>query len=643
MCGICGILGTRDSFAAGADVVEAMRDAMSHRGPDDAGSWQSPQGRVALGHRRLSIVDLSPAGHNPMPNEDESVWITFNGEIYNHSALRSELEAKGHVYRSHTDTETILHLYEEEGERCVERLQGMFGFAIWDSRKRQLFLARDRLGIKPLYYAEPPGGFVFGSEIKALLKHPAVTADLDEEAFFHYLTFVCTPAPLTMFAGIRKLAPAERMTVRADGTKKIERYWSPLSVERGAEVAQMSEREMQDRVLDLLRVAIDKRMMADVPFGVFLSGGVDSSINVALMSELMADPVRTFSVGFRQHEQYNELEYARQIAQRYGTDHHEVIIDWEDLEGFLPDLIYHQDEPIADWVCVPLHFVSKLARDNGTIVVQVGEGSDELFHGYDNYLHFARMTRRYWEPAQRVPRPLMRAVAHSAMSVARRTGRGAGYASAIDDAARGRLLFWGGAICWRGELKDQVLTNGRVHPDSYEIVERLWDEAGSRLPGADLLQKMSYLELKQRLAELLLMRVDKMTMATSVEARVPFLDHDLVEFAMALPPEMKVRDGLGKYVLKRAVEDILPREIVYRKKQGFGAPVAEWFQGELGNRAQRQIRESALAERGLLEYDRIDEMWSAHRAGRNNWSFQLWNLYNVSAWYDYWVAGRSLA
>jgi asparagine synthase (glutamine-hydrolysing) len=644
MCGICGIVGTSPGFDSSERTVVAMRDTMVHRGPDDAGagSWASPSGGVAFGHRRLSIVDLSPAGRNPMPNEDETVWITFNGEIYNHRALRAELEAKGHRYRSHTDTETIIHLYEEEGPRCVERLQGMFAIAIWDTRRGELFLARDRLGIKPLYYAAPPGGFLFASEIKALLAHPALVADLDEDAFFHYLTFVCTPAPLTMFKGIYKLAPGERMTVSADGRRTSDIFWSPMSERMQSEVAGMSEDEMKERLLVLLRASIEKRMMADVPFGVFLSGGVDSSTNVALMSELMSDPVRTFSVAFKEHERYNELEYAREIARRFGADHHEIVIDWKDLEGFLPEMIFHQDEPIADWVCVPLHFVSRLARQNDTIVVQVGEGSDELFHGYDKYIQAARFRRLFWQPFQRLPEPIRRGTGRAVTELARRVGRGEVHALAVAEAAAGRLPFWGGAICYQGAIKDRVVAhNGRPMPDSYEVVERFWQAAERDRPGADLLSKMTYLELKQRLAELLLMRVDKMTMATSVEARVPFLDHELVEFALALPPEMKVRRGVGKYLLKQAVAgSILPEHIVYRPKQGFGAPVAEWFQGQLGQRAQAQIQNSALRERGLIDYEQVDRLWEAHRQGPVNWAFHLWNLYNVSAWYDYWVAGR---
>ena len=641
MCGICGVLAFNDSFACDERVAVAMRDTMTHRGPDDRGVWSSSTGRVALGHRRLSIVDVSHSGHQPMSNEDGSLWVTFNGEIYNHATLRTELEERGHRYRSRCDTETIVHLYEEEGERCVERLDGMFALAVWDVRRRELFLARDRLGKKPLYWVRTPGGIAFASEIKALLRHPAVSADLDVSAFHDYLTFVCTPAPSTMFAGVSKLAPAERMTVGADGDIRSEIYWTPFCPQATEATAGRDENELEERLLELLRGSISKRMMSDVPFGVFLSGGVDSSTNVALMSELMSEPVRTFSVAFRQHERYNELEYAREIARLFKTDHHEVLIDVEDLVSFLPEMVHHQDEPIADWVCVPLYYVSKLARDSGTTVVQVGEGSDELFHGYQKYVDAVAKRRRYWEPFQRVP-PLVRGlVGSSAVALARHTGRGIVPAQYVANAAAGRQPFWGGAICYTGELKRQILAGNGSRPDAYRVVARLWEEAEREHPGADLLQKMTYLELKQRLAELLLMRVDKMTMATSVEARVPFLDRELVEFALALPEKMKVRDGVGKWLLKRTVEGLLPSEIVHRPKQGFGAPVAEWFRGDLGRRAQQEIRDSSLAERGLLDYARIDDLWKAHRHGRANWSFQLWCLYNVSAWHDHWIAGRS--
>jgi asparagine synthase (glutamine-hydrolysing) len=641
MCGICGIRAIRDDFPAGEELVTKMNDTIVHRGPDDGGAWASDEHGVALAHRRLSIIDLSYAGHQPMSNEDGTVWITFGGEIYNHLDLRPELEAKGHVYRSQTDTETIIHLYEEEGPRCVERLHGMFHYAIWDSRTRELHLARDRLGKKPVYFAQPGGNFIFASEIKALLVHPALTADLDEEAFFHYLTFVCTPAPMTMFKGVRKMEPAERMTVRADGTTESEIYWSPFSQQVAAEVDSMSEPELKERLLELLRKSIQRRMMSDVPFGVFLSGGIDSSTNVALMDELMGDPVQTFSVGF-EDPRYNELGYARRIAEQFGTDHHETVMTAADLERFVPELVYHQDEPLADPTSVPVHYVSKLARDSGTVVVQVGEGSDELFHGYEGYITHARFRRRYWPPFQRVPRPLRKALSKAALAIALRSGRFLGHAQAIEEASEGRLPFWGGAIAYQGALKDLVLSNGRPHPDSYAIVERFLQDAERERPDADLLQKMTYLELKNRLAELLLMRVDKMTMANSVEARVPFLDHELVEFALALPAEMKVRNGEGKYLLKKAVEGILPPEVINRPKQGFVAPMSEWLRGEMGEKMRRDIRKSTLTERGLLDYDAIDRLWEAHQSGRGEWAFQLWNIYNVSAWHDYWVAGRTL-
>jgi asparagine synthase (glutamine-hydrolysing) len=627
MCGICGALATRDDFAVGEDVVTRMRDTLVHRGPDDGGTWTAP--RVGLGHRRLSIIDLSDAGHQPMSNEDGTVWITFGGEIYNHRELRAELEAKGHRYRSQTDTETIVHLYEEEGPRCVERLEGMFHYAIWDTRTRELHLARDRLGKKPLYYAKPDGGFLFASEIKALLEHPALTPELDEEAFFHYLTFVCAPAPLTMFAGVRKLAPAERMTVRADGSTEIETYWSPLGA-----VVEGADDELADQLLEHLRRAVERRMMSDVPFGVFLSGGVDSSTNVALMSELMDAPVQTFSIGF-DDPRYDELGHARNVAQLFGTDHHELVVTSRDLEQFVPQLVYHQDEPVADWTAVPMHYVAKLARDSGTIVVQVGEGSDELFHGYPSYWAHARFHARYRQALRLVPAR----VARAAVGLAFRTGKGIPHAQALEEAASGRLPFWGGAIAYQGELKERVLTNGRAHPDSYGVVDRLWREAGD----AGLLQKMTYLELKNRLAELLLMRVDKMTMANSVEARVPFLDKDVVEFALGLPPRLVAGRHSGKLLLKRAVSRVLPSEIVNRRKQGFVAPVGEWFRGELGRRAQAEIRSSSLAERGLLDYDAIDGLWAQHRAGRADWAFQLWSVYNVSVWHDLWIARRQPA
>jgi len=642
MCGIAGIVGFTDDFPVGDEVVVRMRDQLAHRGPDDAGAWCDRAQRVALGHRRLAIVDLSAAGHQPMANEDGDVWIVYNGEVYNHQALRRELEARGHRYRSRTDTETVLHLYEEEGPRCVERLIGMFAFAIWDSRRCELFLARDRLGVKPLYYALLPGGLVFGSEIKAILRHPSIRADLDEEAFFHYLTFGFSPPPRTMYRGISKLAAAERMVARSDGSVLHDEYWSPLSPRAVDEVSRMADTELTERLRVLLQTSISRRMMSDVPHGVFLSGGLDSSTNVALMSGLMNEPVRTFSTAPRRHSAYDELGYARMVAKLYGTNHHEVVFDDDDLESYLPELVCVQDEPLADWTAIPQHFVTQLARDTGTIVVQVGEGADELFHGYKGYAdhrHVIVPFQRFVPPALRAP------LGRAAIAATRRAGRGIRHGEALFDAGHSSLPYWGGALCFRGLLKREVLSDGLYsrYADSYARVEKLWSDAGASLPSVDLFQRMTYVELKQRLPELLLMRLDKVAMASSVEGREPFLDHELVEFALALPPRMKYRNGLGKHILRRAVADLLPSEILSRPKQGFGTPMIEWLRGDFGRRAQQIVLGSTLRERGLLDYERVDELFRAHRAGAGDWSPHLWNLYSVSLWHDHWVAGHPVS
>ena len=635
MCGVCGIITWGSGVRCDADTVTRMRDTLVHRGPDDGGSFTSPDQRVALGHRRLSIIDLTPAGHQPMSNEDGSVWITYNGEVYNHAALRRELEARGHSFQSATDTEAIVHLYEDEGPRCVERLDGMFAFAIWDARRRELFLARDRIGVKPLYYARLADGVVFGSEVKSILEHPGISRELDEQAFYDYLTFGFVPPPHTLFEGIFKLAPAERLTVTDGGEIHSERWWSPFANKAAEETAAASDEELVTQLRDLLRDSIRQRMMSDVPFGVFLSGGLDSSTNVALMAELREGPVRTFSVAPRGYPRYDEREPARLIASRFGTEHHEILIEDSELEAFLPQLAHHQDEPAADWTAIPQYFVSRLARETGTIVIQCGEGSDELLHGYDGYVAH----RRFAAPFQRLPRPIRLPLGLAAARTTRRMGRGIRHGEALYDAARSPIPYWGGEVCFRGEVKERVLIRRPAH-DSYGVVERHWADAGRASPRSDLLQRMTYLELQQRLPELLLMRLDKLCMANSVEGREPFLDHRLVEFALALPPRMKHRNGVGKWALRRAMRGILPDEIIDRPKQGFGTPMEEWLRGPFGAMAQSAVRTSSLRETRLLNYGQVDRLFSAHRAGRGDWSKHLWNLYTVSVWHDRWIAGR---
>ena len=410
MCGICGVWeygAARGSLEP--RLIAAMRDVMTHRGPDDAGDLIFDDARGGFGFRRLSIIDLSEAGHQPMHGCTDRVWLVFNGEVYNHATLREGLEERGHVYASRTDSETILHLYEERGLDFVHDIEGDYAIALWDAGREQLVLVRDRAGVKPLYYYHHQGRFIFASEIKAILQHPAVTPEVNEEALFHYLTFVTTPAPQTLFQGIQKLPAGHMLVLNRRGELQVTRYWNALPAESGTEARPQVDH--QKTILHLLRQSIKKRMMSDVPFGVFLSGGVDSSANVALMSELMSQPVRTFTVGFSDSDALNELDSAREISKRFGTDHHEVIIGRDEMQRFLPDLVFHQDEPIADPVCVPLYYVSKLARDTGTIVVQVGEGSDEIFAGYDWFRTYLRIEERFWRHAERAPAGARRAAA----------------------------------------------------------------------------------------------------------------------------------------------------------------------------------------------------------------------------------------
>lgn len=644
MCGICGVweYGASEGRVE-RSLVERMRDEMPHRGPDDAGELLFDDGRGGLGFRRLSIIDLSEAGHQPMRGCTGDVWLVFNGEIYNHARLRAWLEERGHIYASRTDSETILHLYEERGLDFVHDIEGDYAIALWDARRERLILVRDRIGVKPLYFYRRDGRFLFGSEIKAILKHPAVTAEVDEEALYHYLTFLTTPAPSTLFRGIEKLPAGHMLTVERDGTTRVKQYWDALPPDESDAIAsaRRDEEEHKHEILRLLRASISKRMMSDVPFGVFLSGGVDSSANVALMAEQMSRPVETFTVGFRDQEYLNELEGARRIARDFGTNHHEVMIGEEEMQSFLPELVFHQDEPIADPVCVPLYYVSKLARDSGTIVVQVGEGSDEIFSGYDKYVQYLRIYERFWRRAERVPlvaRRMASAVTRPALEA---TGRKRVAIELIRRLGADEPLFWGATIIYDESFKPRVLSKSMrerfAGRSSLEAASPYLDHIERLRPHSDFLSRMTYLELKLRLPELLLMRVDKITMATSVEARVPFLDHHLVEYALALPRALKVEGTSGKHILKRALEEILPRDLLYSPKRGFGAPIREWFRNGLGGWFDSHLLNSRMRQRDYFDYRFITRMLEEHRRATHDWSFHLWCLLNLSLWYEHWI------
>ncbi|HTG94765.1 MAG TPA: asparagine synthase (glutamine-hydrolyzing) [Pyrinomonadaceae bacterium] len=642
MCGICGVW---EYGASGGSIDQSllarMRDEMTHRGPDDSGELVFDNARGGFGFRRLSIIDLSAAGHQPMHGCDERTWLAFNGEIYNHAKLREGLEERGHVYRSKTDSETILHLYEERGVDFVHDIEGDYGIAIWDATREQLVLVRDRIGVKPLYYYFKDGRFIFASEIKAILQHPAVTPDIDEKALYHYLTFLTTPAPSTLFRDIHKLPAGHLLILSRDGSLQIRQYWDALPPEQPI---QRSDEEHKAEILRLLRDSIGKRMMSDVPFGVFLSGGVDSSANVALMSEQMTRPVDTFTVGFSDAEYLNELDSARRIAKQFGTNHHEVIISEKEMQDFLPGLVFHQDEPIADPVCVPLYYVSKLARDSGTIVIQVGEGADEIFSGYENYVRHLRIYENFWRHAENLPLALRRTVSNISRPALEATGRKRAAIELIRRLGADEPLFWGGVVVYDEALKPRVLSqrlrerlNGS---SSIEVVNKYLKHIENERPESEFLARMTYLELKLRLPELLLMRVDKITMATSVEARVPFLDHHLVEYALGVPRSLKVEGASGKHILKRALEDILPRDLLYTRKRGFGAPVREWFRSALAEWFDSHVLQSTLRKRDLLDYAFVSKMLTEHRNQSNDWGFHLWALLNLSLWYERWIDPR---
>lgn len=656
MCGICGVLEYGVSHPRVDErTLASMTDAIAHRGPDDSGTFVSPQGNLGFGFRRLAIVDLSPAGHQPMTTPDGNVTIVFNGEIYNHAVLRKTLEAKGYRYKSRSDTETILYCYQEYGLDFVHKLLGMFAIALWDASKQRLVLARDRIGIKPLYYTARDGRFVFGSEIKAMLKHPGVPKEFNEGALEHYLTFLIPPAPLTLFKGIFKLEPGHRMVVTANGDVTNEPYWDPLpsgdqpTIDlEGQPIARslladrapgQSEAEVIDTIRTLLRQSIKDRMMSDVPFGVFLSGGIDSSTNVALMAELMDRPVDTFSVGFRDLEKYNELGYARQIAAQFKTNHHEVIIDQKDAFDFLPKLVWHQDEPLADPVCIPLYFVSKLARDNGTIVVQVGEGSDEQFAGYSWMKRELAFHRTLWRAFHWLPRFGRSAVYHAAGPALRRRRQFLAL-DYIRRGAEGQELFWGGAVALTEEHR-RALMRRRQDPGAVHDQVRRWHrEAHDRFPDSDYLLRIIWTEFRHRLPELLLMRVDKISMATSIEARVPFLDHRLVEYSMRLPQSLKLHRGVSKYILKKAVEGIIPQEIIDRRKQGFAAPVNEWLRNEWSGFVRSSIMGSDLVRDGVLDAGFLDASLKAHQHGARLEGMSLWTLFNLTLWHRRWFGAE---
>ncbi len=630
---MCGVVGTY-SFKGkpvDEDLLIKMRDTMVHRGPDGAGVWVSEDRKVGFGHRRLSIIDLSEAAAQPMSNEDRSLWLSFNGEIYNHTEIRKDLEKiGGHRWKTdHSDTEVILHAFEEWGIDCLERFRGMFAIALWDAKKRELWLIRDRIGIKPLYYSILSGRINFASEIRALLNDPEQKRIVEEEALYHYLSFLTTPAPQTLFAGIKKLSAGTWLNVKHTGKIQESRYWDVW--DNTKPLTDVSEDEIAKQILYELRTAVKYRKVSDVPVGVFLSGGIDSSTNEVLFSEEERKPIKTFTIGYEgKYQSYkNELHYARKMATLVGAEYHEQLLNQDDLIEFLPKMVQLQDEPIADPVCIPVYFVSKLARENGVIVCQVGEGADELFCGYPGWKRILKLQQYNDLP---FPRIFKRFGLIGLQLLGKERDF---YYEWLRRGAQGQPIFWGGAEAF-SEAQKQRLLSSRLRKqfaglNSWEVLkpirERFMDKAWEK----SHLHWMSYLDLNLRLPELLLMRIDKMCMGVSLEGRVPFLDHKFVELGMSIPEAVKTKNGILKYILKKAVRGLIPDEMIERKKQGFDVPIHEWSFGKLGDLAKKELIDFC-DKTDFLNKSEVVNLVNQRRGRR------VWYLLNFALWWKEYIA-----
>jgi asparagine synthase (glutamine-hydrolysing) len=632
MCGIVGALSfKKNTFTVTEPYIIRMRDTMIHRGPDGAGVWISSDKRIGMGHRRLAIIDLSDSAAQPMCNEDGTVWITFNGEIYNHAEIRPELEGLGHRFKTdHSDTEVIIHAYEQWGIDCLERFRGMFALALWDGRESILWLVRDRIGIKPLYYSIHNGRITFASEIKALLQEPQQKRAVNEEGLYHYLSFLTTPAPQTLFEGIKKLPCGTWLRISEDGKVKEHRYWDVW--DHTTPLINASEDEISAMLLDELRTAVKLRKVSDVPVGVFLSGGIDSSTNAVLFSEGEGNPIKTFTIGYdRDYQSYqNETYYARQMAERVGAEYHERLLTINELIDFLPQMIHLQDEPIADPVCVPVYYVSKLARDNGVIVCQVGEGADELFWGYPQWKTALQLQRSNDLP---VPRKLK----ELGLSGLRFLGKeDAIYYEWLRRGTEGLPVFWGGAEAFTEAQKKRLLSyrlrKQFSNATSWDVLKPIRQRFEEKAREKSHLHWMTYIDLNLRLPELLLMRVDKMSMGVSLEGRVPFLDHKFVELAMSIPEDVKTKNGTLKYILKKSVRGLIPDEMIDREKQGFGVPVNEWFFELLGEKTRQELSDFCDVTDFL---DRSEVMRHIEQGNGT----QVWYLLNFAMWWKKHING----
>lgn len=637
MCGISGILYHDPQRHVEKELIQQMIKVLDHRGPDDQGAWVNKN--VGFGHNRLSIVDLSHLGHQPMTNEDGTVWITLNGEIYNYIELREYLIRKGHKFRSNTDTEVVVHLWEEEGVQCVEKLRGMFAFAIWDENNKYLFLARDREGQKPLFYAQLPDRFLFGSEIKAILQDPEFNNKPDYTAIHHYLAYQSVPAPMCAFEGISKLPPAHYLLIK-DGQGKPQRYWKLSYKEKSHLPGYESLNQLQEEIIEHLREAIQIRLMSDVPLGAFLSGGIDSSIIVALMAEMMDQPVKTFSIGFAEDE-YNELPYARMVAERYNTDHHEFIVT-PDAKSIFPELIWHYNEPFADSSAIPTYYVSKLARQFVTVIL-TGDGGDENFAGYPRY-----QNQGDFAPQSNYPSTISRLI-HMVRGSTRLKDFvtwGNGWKSnfrRIQELTQNRLLYYYRITHFHEHYQTKLYTSRfRERIDGMLTIDWMLDKY-QQSDAQSFLDATMDVDFGFYLPDTLMTKTDIASMAHSLETRAPMLDHPFLEYVARIPPELKLKNGeISKHILKKAVEPYLPKEVIYRKKMGFGVPIDHWFRNELKEMVYDVLLSQRAKERGYFRHDYIETMLNNHQKGKGSWHYLIWNLLMLELWHQMFI-DRTLA
>jgi asparagine synthase (glutamine-hydrolysing) len=630
MCGICGIFYPDPRRHVGRDVLEHMNGQIVHRGPDDGGVYL--RDNVGLAMRRLSIIDLA-TGHQPLSNETGDIWIVYNGEIYNHQELREQMQARGHQYKTKSDTETIVHLYEEYGSDCVKHLRGMFAFVLWDNKTRRLFAARDRLGIKPFYYCYDGKTFLFGSEIKALLAYPGVVAEFNRGTLAEYLAFGYVTGEETLFAGIHKLLPGHWMELNETGQVRIESYWD---LTQPPDVDGRPQSYYVKTYRELLEEAVSTHLMSDVPLGVFLSGGLDSSAVAALTAKSRREPIQTFSVGYGE-EAFSELPFALEVAKHIGSEHHEVRLSREEFFAALPKLVWHEDEPVVWPSSVSLYFVARLARERVTVVL-TGEGSDETLAGYTRYawtLLNSRMDRTYRSVTPAFLRKLVRK-SIDAGPISAALHRKLEHTFLVRDSGSWPSFYFDNFYsAFSGAEQAELLTSDaqRQAGDAYAGSMQHWEKSSG-----DLLHRLLYTDIKTYLVELL-MKQDQMSMAASVESRVPFLDHLLVEFTARIPSAFATQGLAGKQILKQAVEDLLPHSIIHRKKMGFPTPWAWWLAGPQLDDLERMLLEPRSTGRGLFRPEAVQRLFAEHRAKRRDHGNRIWRLLNLELWHRVFVDG----